>query len=578
VWTVLVVAILASPAGGAPAFSLRAQAGWSGWIPLGAWVPVRVELSSPDAVDGTVVVEVPVWEQGGVMSYRQPVRLAPGAPQRLTLDVIVPDARRVLIVRMIAQGRELARAEIPLTTAHAVEGVVLAVTREPTGLEHLSDLSRKIRPAYITEAELPVRWQGYAGVSLVVLHDLDARVVTPAQEHALDQWVAQGGRLVITGGEQLMRLRAPWLVQMLPATPVGLTFGPTQLPGVHGPIASAVLSARGGAVMRGPLRAQWQWGAGSVTVWAFDALAPELRTWAGQSALWEEALNAPVRPWLVSRDLLRILPTSRPLPAGVQAWLAALAVVYIVAARAALRRAGRLRAGWLLVPALAAAFGPVMYGFALQARHIGTVAVQAVVVEAIPDMEVARVRTVVALLSPYGGVFELTAPGGASLQPVEPRPLIFNGPATVSGQAPASGLQLDVMQVVSTPAQGRLIADPDGQRVEITLGSVQTIDEPLLVRRGQIYRLPRIAAALSAHLDATRWEPFTPLPSPPLNLADRLRQEVLARLSRQAAGADVTTWLVGRIDDPQLSLRGRPMSTEVHQLVVIPLRAQEGPP
>jgi len=219
-----------------------------------------------------------------------------------------------------------------------------------------------------------------------------------------------------------------------------------------------------------------------------------------------------------------------------------------------------------------------MYGFALQARHVGTVAVQASVVEAIAGVEVARVRTVVALLSPYGGAFELTAPVGASLELLEPRSLIFNGPAEVGGQAPASGLQLDVMQIVPTPVQGRLIADPGGLRVEITPRSVQTIDEPLLVRRGQIYRLPRIGAALSARLDAAGWEVFTPPPSPPRNRSDRSWTEVLARLSRQTGGANATTWLVGRIDDPQLSLRGRPMSGEVYQLVVVPLRAEEGPP
>ena len=58
-------------------FSLHAQAGWSGWIPLGAWVPVRVELISTDAVDGTIVIDVPTRDPSTPMSFRHAVRMVP---------------------------------------------------------------------------------------------------------------------------------------------------------------------------------------------------------------------------------------------------------------------------------------------------------------------------------------------------------------------------------------------------------------------------------------------------------------------------------------------------------------------
>jgi hypothetical protein len=37
-------------------------------------------------------------------------------------------------------------------------------------------------------------------------------------------------------------------------------------------------------------------------------------------------------------------------------------------------------------------------------------------------------------------------------------------------------------------------------------------------------------------------------------------------------------WLVGRIDTPQLSVRGRPMLVETHQVLAVPLQIEEGRP
>lgn len=510
------------------------------------------------------------------MSFHRPVRLGPGARQHIRMDIIVPDVRRAITVRLLSHGRELARTDLPLSASRAVEGVVLALTHEPAGLEMLSDFPRRLRPAYITEAELPSRWQGYAGVRLLAVRDLDATAVSPDQRQALEEWVIQGGRLVVTGGERLALLRAPWLVTMLPAVPAGLTMvrSSALLPGVGGPVPAAVLSLRPGASSRGPLIAQWPWGAGSVTVWAFDAFAPALRAWPGRAALWEEVLGTSVRPWLAPRELADALPVSRPLPGGIQAWLVLLSVVYILAARFALARAGRVRSGWLAVPAVALVFTLAMYGFALQARRAGTTVVQASVVEVISGTMTARVRSALSLISPYGGTFALIAPPGAGVQPVEPHPLTFDGPRTVSGRAPVSGLRLDAQQIVSMPVEGRVTPDASGLRVEIENHSAVGIGDALVFRNGQVYRLPRLGESASVHLDPARWEAFARPANPPAAPGDRLLDEVLARLPRQPAGADAA-WLVGWIADPRLAFRGRPMEVEVYQLLVLPLRAVE---
>jgi len=573
-WTLLAApSPLAQGAASAPAATLQAEAGWAGWIPLNAWLPVHVDLQVSIPVDGAVVVDVPVPGYDAPLSFRRPVRLLPGAPQRIVVDVFVPDAHRALTVRLVASGREVTHREVPLSATRAVEGVVLALTREPAGLEFLFDLPRKIRPAYITAQDLPAQWQGYAGVRLLAIRDLDARAVSPAQQQALEQWVAQGGRLVVTGGEPLAALRAPWLLKMLPARPVGLTDvrRPDSLPGVRGPISVTTLVLRGGAA-GGPMGARWRWGAGSVLVWAFDLFAPELRAWSGAAAMWAAALDAPVRPWVASAELADALPSSRPLAGAVQAWLAALSLVYIVVVRRALGRAGRVRAGWLAVPVVAAVFVIAMYGFALQARRAGTSVVQASIVETIPGTGLARVRTFAALISPYGGVFQLQMPDDARMQPVEPRPLTFDTPFALSGPAPVAGLRVDAAQVVPMPLVGRAVVNAAGLRVEIDNRSGLSIADARIFRGGQIYRLPRIGANVSTQLDPTKWEPFARQPNPPADVGDRFMEEVLARLPRQPPTPDIAAWLVGRIGAAGPTIVGRLMRVEAHQLVVVPLR------
>ena len=564
---------------GPPAATLRVDVGWAGWIPLQAWLPVHVDLQASLPIDGEVVVDVPVQGYDAPLSFRQPVRLLPGAPQRVAIEAFIPDTRGVLAVRLVASGREVTRRDVSLSTTRAVEAVVLALTHEPAGLEFLSELTRKIRAAYITEEDLPAQWQGYTGVRLLVIRDFNERAISPAQRRGLEQWVAQGGRLLVTGGAPLVTLQAPWLLRMLPADPGGLVNvrRPDDLSGVPGPISATTLRLRRGAA-GGPMGARWRWGAGSVLLWAFDPFAPALRSWSGRAAMWTAALDAPVRPWVAPAEMGTALPASRPLSGSVQVWLLALSGAYILAVRKALRRAGRVRGGWLAVPLVATIFALAMYGFALQARRAGTSVVQVSIAEVIPGTGLARVRTFAALISPYGGTFHLHAAEDAWMQPAEPRPLTFDAPFAISGNAATSGLRVDATEVVPASLDGYAATSDAGLRVEIDNRGGPSIADARIVRGGQIYQLPPIGATLSLSLDPTRWEPFARQPHPPADVSDRFMEEVVARLQRQPPAPGGIAWLVGRVGGGH-TVGGPALQVDAHRLIVVPLRAPlEGSP
>lgn len=576
-------AVAASP----PQVQMRVDVGFAGWVTPGVWTPLRIDITARAPFDGMVIVDVPEGPRtDGVTSYHHPLRLGGDARHRIHLALVIRDPRRPLVVRVLANGHEVARAEIPLGSERSVEGVVAALTQEAVGLEFLATFSRKLRPAYLRENDLPVRWQAYEGIVLLVLRDFDERRLVPAQRQALVEWIAQGGRVLVTGGERIVLQQAPWLLGLLPATPIGATQLATSelLRGVHGPITIATVIPRSEAMVQSerglPLFVQWRRGRGMVAVWTFDPFASSLRAWPGRVRVWRDLLEAPLESPLVKPDLAAVLPRTRSLPGSAQAGLVLLSILYIVVVRKALRHLGRVRGGWIGITAVAGAFGAMLYGFAVSARGASNSIAQVSVVEAIPESDLARVTTFASLLSPYGGTFRLRAPQESAIRPLTRAPLtFFDGPAELGGTSPAGGLAFEVMQIVHLPVRIMMEHHADGVAVDIDNRSHLVIRDAVLYRDGQIYRLPEIAARLSRVLDPSGWTPVDRQEEP--DLLGQVRQWIFTRLQADAREVLLDRdrlWLVGRVQDEQLvvMLKDSRTTSPLHVLVV-PIDAPQAP-
>ena len=156
---VFVLAALAAPA----PVDLEAELGFGGWIVPGVWMPLRVEIGSRDALDGELVVSTGAGQRSQI-TWRHPVTLGPGTRQRLHLDVIIDDPRDPVQVSIRNRGVVLVQKAIPTGALRAADGVVIGVTEDAAGLEIVGALPRRLRPAYLRESQLPVRWQDYEGV------------------------------------------------------------------------------------------------------------------------------------------------------------------------------------------------------------------------------------------------------------------------------------------------------------------------------------------------------------------------------------------------------------------------------
>jgi len=564
------------PVGGSPTINLDVEVGFGGYLVPGAWTPVRVQIIAPTTFDGVLEIEIP-GSRGPARSFRYPMRFVAGARQQVHVDAVIVDPRRPLMVRLLREQYEVGRTVVALGGARAVDAVVVVLGQTAAGLEFLNTFPGRIRPAYIREETLPLRWQSYEGVRMVVIHDLEDARMLGTQREALREWIAQGGRLLVTGHAFLLGLHSSWLLDILPGIPqrsIELQ-GSTLFPDVKAPLNLALVSPRAGARVRPdrtrPETLQWNYGRGTVTVWTFDAFDPSLRASTSVRGRWREMLTAVSPAPIANRSMADVLPSVPFLPSTTQIGIALALGLYIVALRRTLRGLGRIRRGWMGVAAFVVASGVFLYAFALKAREPATAFFQASLAEVMPEVGIARVTSYAVLLPPYGGAYTLMAPAGATIRPLAgPVVNMFGPPVTLVGQASAEGVKLELMQVIPLAVRGSSILTSGGLQVEIANDSGLLIHAPVIYLNGHSYRLPDFQTRLSAVLDPTQWQPIDQQRGPAEEMAYRFQRWTFTRLGADAIIKRDRPLLVGWVEDARLTVRlpQTRMGNAIHLLVV----------
>jgi hypothetical protein len=554
-----VVLLLVSLAYAAPSpLDLQAELGFGGWIVPGAWTPLRVEITTREAIDGELVVGTGA-ASGQQSLWRHPLQLSAGARQRIDLDVIIGDPRRPVVLSVHRRGVTLVSTRMMTTALRATEGIVIALTDDAAGLEVVASLPRGLRPAYLREAQLPRRWQDYEGVALVVVRDLIDNRLLPAQREALIHWVGQGGRVLVTGGDaQAMRLS--WLRDILPAHASGTTRSAVlrTISGTGRPVPILQITPRptaevirdGGMIVS----ARWYYGRGVTTVWAFDPFVPEARAWPTRRRLWSSVLEIQPRPAASSADVGRVLPISQSLPGRAQGGLALLTVLYVLAVRYAQRR-WVPRTGWLGMIAITLVFGSLMYAFAVNARATAVAATQVTVIETLADRIFARAATYVSVANPYGSPYRLRAPEGATLRSLDGVAAIyFRGSNDVAAASSARGLIFESLQIVPQAVRARIVERGGGAELVVRTHPGMSISSPVVFLRGRIHNLPDFTESLSFALDPTKWEGVDGRSGQIRGeIRGQIRSALYARL-REMEHLRERPWLIGWVSDSRASV------------------------
>jgi hypothetical protein len=417
--------------GGAPAraqeqppVSLELEVGLdgAGQYRVGHWFPATI-VAANDGADMRGTLE---WRFPGEAeaSFRYELDLPRGARKRVTLPVVTSETQRSATIALSSEGAVILRQQVrldPLVTDLFAVGVVSgdqSLLNSLRAAELLPGLTTEV--VHIAAARLPEDAALLAGIDALFLHDLATADMTTAQREALALWTRMGGQLVLGGGSNAERTAAG-LDELLPvdvgplradvpgdalarlAGGDGLAAGLPQL-------TASEVSLRPGATAldEDGLISAWEAGAGRVIFTAFDLAA--LRTWAGEAALWEAALEMETRPLLgfsfrqrsenLLRDSLQLAALSLP-PAGV---LLLLMVLYIIVIGPLnfwlLRRLGRVELAWVTTPVLVALFLATAYGASFVLRGTRPQISQLTVVQGIEGQGRGQATSFLGVFSP----------------------------------------------------------------------------------------------------------------------------------------------------------------------------------
>ena len=128
-----------------------------------------------------------------------------------------------LVVQMANQdGAVIYTRAIDLRTLTSPDRLVLVLSEEPA-LDSLAGVAPgKARVVYITLDELPERWEALDAVDLMAFRNFSFGTLKPDHLHALQQWLARGGHLLITAGPNWVHYTHPALRELIAVKVGGL--------------------------------------------------------------------------------------------------------------------------------------------------------------------------------------------------------------------------------------------------------------------------------------------------------------------------------------------------------------------
>jgi len=304
--------------------SVEETIGFRETIKIGKWLPVTVTIRNDGAaVRGLLALELSTVSEGYPQPYTttlsQDVDLPTQSRKRYTFVVMFRGFTHPLVIRLTDQsGMSVYTREIDLRTLSSPDRLILVFSNEPA-LDSLASVAPgKARVVYQNVDELPARWDALDAVDLIALRNLSLAPLRPEQMQALQQWVARGGRLLVTGGPNWTQYTHPIWRELMPLKVTGMvevtTLQPLEsLVGVRAPEDIRLSILRTDAI-NGKILAQTEdhallitqkRGRGEVVFAAFDPGRAPLTAWDGTALLWKMLFHLDDIPnyWKLRREL-----------------------------------------------------------------------------------------------------------------------------------------------------------------------------------------------------------------------------------------------------------------------------------
>jgi hypothetical protein len=305
------------------------QFGWqtNGSVVAASWNPVAVRVTGSSETDGAARVQVilKVKLTSGSQSilyplsaHAQEVALPAGVTKDVKLWVpVLGDGAYVATVQVLKQDGQVlneqtataqaTRADVPLVGALA-DSSTLAAQLARVEVPYQQGLTAQLRTVELQSAsDLPARPEYLAAFRAVAVQGSTAATLTAEQRTALQDWVVQGGHLLIVGGPDGARAAsvlgggradAPRLrfsgvdgsAELRPLVEWATGASSASITGPAARIEATATDSLAGPP-GSPLVVRATWGDGSVTLLGPDPTLDPLRSWPSTPALLKRALE-----------------------------------------------------------------------------------------------------------------------------------------------------------------------------------------------------------------------------------------------------------------------------------------------
>ncbi len=537
--------------------TLVVEAGLDGHYQVGQWLPVRVLIeNNGPGLDGRVEITLPRADEGQVVNA-YPVSLPTQSRKEITLYLYPETYIASLDVTLLdTSGQLITKRSVPLKSVSDNDRLFGIIADRPSAYNVLSELDPPngvANVAQLTLHDLPDRSVALDSLDTLIISNVDTGDLADVQRTALSAWIANGGRLIVTGGSGWQKTSAG-LRDLLPLSPASAILlddlsalktyaGSTASPG-SAIIATGASTPDAQVILKQaetPLLIRRQHGVGEVVFVSFDPVDLQQVVVAssapGDSQSWNGFLE-------IYRQLTQSLPDKPSWGYGVQDWYTATSAasnipnlnlppvslicgflgLYMVAIGPVnyliVRKLKRRELAWISVPLLTIGFTVAAFLAGNLLRGNQPVLNRLALVQVWPSADQARLTGIVGLYAPQRAMYEVKADQGLLLHPAsDPNPYRSTGDTsdwTLSSDAATlrARVEMDVSEVKTMSAEGevpapqftpalQLVVDSAGARVSgsVTNHSDLVLQDTVLLGPGLAHQVGTVEPGESVPVD-----------------------------------------------------------------------------
>ncbi|MEV5024657.1 DUF7408 domain-containing protein [Paenibacillus sp. LPE1-1-1.1] len=385
--------------------SLKASVGYQGYMKQNEWYPARFTLTNTTDEDlkGELVISFLMMNLQTSSDIVIPAELPKGTAIELTASIpgelLNQNNNRIRFFKdSFKSGKTvpiIGNDYISVRTANT--NTIGVISRDPDTLNFMPSLNQRgydIAVLPIEEKELPTDPVLWDSIDVLVINDMATASWDENKIIAIQDWVRQGGTLVLSGGAGYSKT-AEAFTQIAPVEATGTT-NLTSVSSLVSAGGAALkldtpMSISSGKITDGktvlaenglPLAVTRPVGFGSVIYVAFDPSLAPMSTWSGSAVLWASLFQktlTPIQPGSMNvsnemywnmNHLIDQFPSIKPpdfmflLLMFVGYMIIVAPVLYLI-----LAKADRREWSWWLIPSLSVVMGMVIFFFGAEDKR-----------------------------------------------------------------------------------------------------------------------------------------------------------------------------------------------------------------